>query len=87
MQTNHPNQPDEEPKPTITDTLLFKLPKFAYNQSVGRILGKRELVQEPLLDSSSSDLPEDEAAIQNATAQNVNGETRKRRVVRSKGAR
>jgi hypothetical protein len=27
----------------------------------------------------SSDLPEDEAAIQNATAQNLNGEARKRR--------
>lgn len=78
MQTNN-YQPNEEPKPTIYDTLLFKLPKFAYNQSVGRVLGKKELVDEPLLDSS--DLPEDEAAIQNATAPNLNGEARKRRAM------
>ncbi|EDU45419.1 DnaJ DnaJ-class molecular chaperone with C-terminal Zn finger domain [Pyrenophora tritici-repentis] len=71
--------PDEEPKPTIFDTLLFKLPKFAYNQSVGRVLGKKELLNEPLLDSSN--LPEGEAAIQNATAANLNGEARKRKAI------
>ncbi|EUC36865.1 hypothetical protein COCVIDRAFT_86483 [Bipolaris victoriae FI3] len=71
--------PNEEPKPTIYDTLLFKLPKFAYNQSVGRVLGKKELLDEPLL--NSSDLPEDEAAIQNATASNLNGEARKRKAM------
>ncbi|KAF1845957.1 DnaJ domain protein [Cucurbitaria berberidis CBS 394.84] len=69
--------PDEEHKPTIFDTLLFKLPKFAYNQSVGRVLGKKELLDEPLLETS--DLPEDEAAIQSATASNLNGEARKRK--------
>jgi hypothetical protein len=56
--------------------MLFKLPKYAYNQSVGRVLGKKELIDEPLVDSS--ELPEDEAAIQSATAQNLNGEARKR---------
>lgn len=70
-------QPDEEAKPTIYDTLLFRLPKFAYNQTVGRVLGNKQAVEEPLLDSS--DVPEDEAAIQSATAQNLNGETRKRK--------
>jgi hypothetical protein len=70
-------QPDEEAQPTIFDTLLFKLPKFAYNQSVGRVLGKKELLDEPLMESS--ELPEEEAAIQNATAQNLNGEARKRK--------
>jgi len=74
--------PNEEPKPTIYDTLLFKLPKFAYNQSVGRVLGKKEMIDEPLLDSS--DLPEGEAAIQNATAPNLNGEARKRRAIARK---
>ncbi|KAF2034756.1 DNAJ domain-containing protein [Setomelanomma holmii] len=69
--------PDEEPQPTIFDTLLFKLPKFAYNQSVGRILGKKELIDEPLMESS--DLPEEEAILQNATAPNLNGEARKRK--------
>ncbi|KAF2133972.1 DNAJ domain-containing protein [Dothidotthia symphoricarpi CBS 119687] len=71
--------PDEEPKPTIFDTLLFKIPKFAYNQSVGRVLGNKDLVEEPLLESS--DLPEDEAAIQSATSQNLNGEARKRKAL------
>ncbi|KNG49070.1 endoplasmic reticulum domain protein erj5 [Stemphylium lycopersici] len=74
--------PNEEPQPTIYDTLLFKLPKFAYNQSVGRVLGKKEMIDEPLLDSS--DLPEGEAAIQNATAPNLNGEARKRRAIARK---
>ncbi|KAF2255410.1 hypothetical protein BU26DRAFT_448821 [Trematosphaeria pertusa] len=76
--------PDEEPKPTIYDTLLFKLPKFFYRQSVGRVLGDTQAVEEPLLETS--DLPEDEAALQSATAQNVNGETRKRKA-RAKGQR
>jgi len=69
--------PDEESAPTIFDTVLFKIPKFAYNQTAGRILGKKELINEPLLETS--DLPEDEAALQSATAQNINGETRKRK--------
>lgn len=83
-QANH-HQPDEEPKPTIFDTLLFKLPKFAYNQSVGRVLNKQEMLEEPLMESS--DLPEEEAAIQNATAQNLNGEARKRKAVRARNGR
>jgi curved DNA-binding protein CbpA len=74
--------PDEEPKPTIYDTLLFKLPKFAYNQSVGRVLGKKEMIDEPLLETSN--LPEEEAAIQNATASNLNGEARKRKAMAKK---
>jgi hypothetical protein len=75
-------QPDEEPKPTIYDTLLFKLPKFAYNQSVGRVLGKKEMIDEPLLETSN--LTEEEAAIQNATASNLNGEARKRKAMAKK---
>jgi curved DNA-binding protein CbpA len=74
--------PDEEPKPTIYDTLLFKLPKFAYNQSVGRVLGKKEMIDEPLLETSN--LTEEEAAIQNATASNLNGEARKRKAMAKK---
>ncbi|KAL1793414.1 hypothetical protein ACET3X_008396 [Alternaria dauci] len=74
--------PDEEPKPTIYDTLLFKLPKFAYNQSVGRVLGRKEMIDAPLLDTSN--LTEEEAAIQNATAPNLNGEARKRKAMAKK---
>ncbi|KAH7132029.1 DNAJ domain-containing protein [Dendryphion nanum] len=69
--------PDEEPKPTIYDTLLFKLPKFFYNQSVGRVLGDKRAIEEPLLETSN--LPEDEAALNAATANNINGEARKRK--------
>jgi hypothetical protein len=70
-------KPEEEAKPTVYDTLLFKLPRYFYNQSVGRILGNRQAVDEPLLEKS--DLPEDEAALQSATALNANGEARKRK--------
>ena len=50
----------------------------------GRVLGKKELIEEPLLETS--DLPEDEAAIQSATAPNLNGEARKRKA-KARGAR
>ncbi|KAF2683482.1 hypothetical protein K458DRAFT_47061 [Lentithecium fluviatile CBS 122367] len=69
--------PDEEACPTIYDTMLFRLPKFLYNRSVGRLLGNRAAAEEPLLETS--DLPEDEAALQAATAPNLNGEARKRK--------
>jgi hypothetical protein len=62
--------------------MLFKLPKYAYNQSVGRILGKKEMLDEPLIESS--DLPEEEAAIQNSIAPNLNGEARKRKAIARK---
>ncbi|CBX98495.1 hypothetical protein IAQ61_007873 [Plenodomus lingam] len=74
--------PEEESKPTIYDTLLFKLPKFAYNQTAGRILGKQQLVDEPLLDSNN--LPEEDAALANATSSNLNGEARKRKTIAKK---
>ena len=57
--------------------MLFRLPKFLFNQSVGRVLGNKSAVDQPLIETS--DLPEDEAALQSATAANINGETRKRR--------
>ncbi|KAF2710481.1 hypothetical protein K504DRAFT_431081 [Pleomassaria siparia CBS 279.74] len=70
--------PDEEAQPTFYDTLLFKLPKFFYQQSVGRVLGSQPpTYEEALLDTSN--LPEDEAALQSATANNANGEARKRK--------
>ncbi|CAI6341744.1 unnamed protein product [Periconia digitata] len=69
--------PNEEPMPTIFNTMLFRLPKFLFNQSVGRLLGNKAAVEESLIEGS--DLPEDEAALQSATAANLNGESRKRR--------
>ena len=77
-------QPDEEPAPTIYDTLLFKLPKFIYNQSAGRFLNKEELIDEPLLEDNEVS---EEAALQSATAQNINGETRKRKTKAQSRAR
>jgi len=72
--------PNEEPYPRITDTLLFKLPKYLYNQSIGRLTNPTNpSLEEPLLESSS-DLPEDEAAIRSATAINANAEARKRKI-------
>ena len=59
--------------------MLFRLPKFLFNQSVGRLLGDKSAVDEPLV-QSGSDLPEDEAALQSATAANLNGEARKRKM-------
>jgi hypothetical protein len=59
------------------DTMLFRLPKFAYNQTVGRLTGNTRAVDEPLLESS--DLSEKEAAIASSTANNLNGEARKRK--------
>ena len=57
--------------------MLFKLPRFAFNQTVGRITGNKQAVEEPLLETS--DQPEEEIALANATANNVNGETKKRK--------
>ncbi|KAF1953973.1 DNAJ domain-containing protein [Byssothecium circinans] len=70
--------PNEEPSPTIYDTMLFRLPKFLYNQSVGRVLGNKAAVDEPLIESSG--LPKEEAALQSATASNLNGEAKKRKL-------
>ena len=57
--------------------MLFKLPRFAFNQTVGRVTGNKQAVEEPLLETS--DQPEEEIALANATANNVNGETKKRK--------
>lgn len=57
--------------------MLFKLPKFFFNQTVGRVTGNTQAIEEPLLESS--DLPEEEAALRSATANNLNGEARKRK--------
>ncbi|KAF2474609.1 DNAJ domain-containing protein [Lindgomyces ingoldianus] len=69
--------PDEEPRPTIYDTLLFKFPKYCYNQSISRILGNKPAINELLLETS--EFPENEVSLHSATAPNANGETRKRK--------
>ena len=74
-------QPNEVRSPTISDTMIVKLPIFLYNQSLGRVLGKTrdaavaDLIGEP----EEGDEVEGSFALQNATSPNQNSETRKRR--------
>ena len=74
-------QPNEVRSPTISDTMIVKLPIFLYNQSLGRVLGKTrdaavaDLIGEP----AEEDEVEGSFALQNATSPNQNSETRKRR--------
>ena len=69
-------QVDEIAKPTIYDTLLFRIPKFAYAQSVGR-LGKKP--SEDALEVEEDESADESSALKNATAANPNGEARKRK--------
>lgn len=78
-------QVDEIPHPTIYDTVLFKLPKWAYNRTIGKALNKQtmdaqmeELVDEPGYDQEESAA----AALKSAAQPNMNAESRKRRAKR-----
>jgi len=70
-------QVDEIAKPTIYDTLLFRIPKFAYAKSVGRLLGKKP--SEDALEVEEDESADENSALKNATAANSNGEARKRK--------
>jgi len=52
-------QVDENRQPTIYDTLLFRIPKFAYAKSVGRLLGKKP-------SEDALEVEEDESADENS---------------------
>ncbi|KAF2810077.1 uncharacterized protein BDZ99DRAFT_358397, partial [Mytilinidion resinicola] len=67
---------DEMRKPTFYDTGLWKLPKFFYMQSVGRILGKKD-IDDALFDSEDENA--EAATLTSATAPNAYAEARKRR--------
>src|ERR1700733_4987780 len=69
-------QVDEIAKPTIYDTLLFRIPKFAYAKSVGRLLGKKP---EDALEVEEDESADENSALKSATAANPNGEARKRK--------
>jgi len=74
-------QVEEIPKPTIYQTVLFRLPIWAYNQSLGRVLGRKgdEVV---LLDVHGEEVDPDaseEALLKTATAPSQNAEARKRK--------
>ncbi|KAJ9626336.1 hypothetical protein H2203_003968 [Taxawa tesnikishii (nom. ined.)] len=76
---------DEIPKPTVYDTVLFRLPLWAWNRTVGKAMNKRTLDAEVAENVGEEEREEDaDAALQAATATNQNGETRKRRLNRAK---
>lgn len=59
--------------------MLFKLPKWAYYQAVGRFVNKAEAEHEiKKLDISNGQLSEDQA-VEAATAVNLNGDVKKRK--------
>ncbi|GAB7349654.1 hypothetical protein MBLNU459_g0330t1 [Dothideomycetes sp. NU459] len=72
--------PDEIHQPTIYDTVLFRFPKWVYNESLGKVLNKRTADAEldELLDDQDEQ-GDDEVALQSAIQPNANGEDRKRR--------
>ena len=59
--------------------MLFRLPKYVYNQTAGRLLGKRTQDAEvaDLIDTEQTS--EDQDTLQAAIPANANAETRKRK--------
>ncbi|KAK5122421.1 hypothetical protein LTR85_004005 [Meristemomyces frigidus] len=76
-------QPDEVPRPSISDTFLVRGPVHLYNMSVGRMLNKQSPEQIALeaMQEQEEQGQEDEAepALRSALAPNANGESRKRK--------
>ncbi|KAH9844470.1 putative J domain-containing protein [Teratosphaeria destructans] len=77
--------PDEVPVPTISDTFLFRGPKYLYNISLGRLLNKQTPdhaaweIQQDLGDGQDAPQDETEAAVRSAMATNANAEAKKRK--------
>ncbi|KAF2237642.1 hypothetical protein EV356DRAFT_441489 [Viridothelium virens] len=74
---------DEIPQPSIFDTVLFRLPVWAYDRFIGRFIGHTVAEDSGILPHSDIS-PEDEEtkeekAIKSAEAPNQNGEARKRK--------
>ncbi|KAK5020787.1 hypothetical protein LTR60_000241 [Cryomyces antarcticus] len=73
---------EEIPRPTIFDTGLFRLPLYAYNRTLGRTLNRPTqdaLVAELLDGEEEQQQSVEEVSLKAATANNLNGEARKRR--------
>ncbi|KAL1304801.1 hypothetical protein AAFC00_003729 [Neodothiora populina] len=75
--------------PTVYDTILFKLPKWAYNQTIGKALNKQtqDAQMEELLDGPETEQDDDSAVLKSAAQPNLNAESRKRRVERKREGR
>ncbi|TKA56772.1 hypothetical protein B0A49_09630 [Cryomyces minteri] len=73
---------EEIPRPTIFDTGLFRLPLYAYNRTLGRVLNRQTqgaLLDELLDGEDEQQQSVEETSLKAATANNLNGEARKRR--------
>ena len=77
--TNYSQQPDEVPRPTISDTVLVRAPLFVYNKSIGRLLNKQTPEHIAWEASDEQDQDDETAKLQAALPANASAETRKRR--------
>jgi len=69
-------QINEIPKPTMYDTVLFRLPIFLWNKTGGQFIGK---AQPPSLDATELNNDDiHEPALASATAPNANGDAKRR---------
>lgn len=81
-------QPNEIPRPTLSDTFLYRFPKFVYNKSMGRFFPGAQTADhvaweangEPLENVTEASMLEPSLA--SAVPGNVQGEGRRRRVKR-----
>ncbi|KAF1355235.1 DnaJ domain protein [Delphinella strobiligena] len=78
---------DEIHQPTVYDTVLFKLPKWAYNSTIGKALNRQtqDAQMEELLDGTEEQQDSDDAILKSAAQPNINAESRKRKVNRKRG--
>lgn len=67
--------------------MLFKLPKWAYNSTVGKALNRQtqDVQMEELLDGTEEQQDSDDAILKSAVQPNINAESRKRKVNRKRG--
>ncbi|PNS17724.1 hypothetical protein CAC42_3119 [Sphaceloma murrayae] len=72
--------PNEIAPPTVYDTVLFKLPKWAYYKTIGKFVNKAEAEAELEELVETDDTPAETKAMEAATSINANSEARKRRV-------
>lgn len=75
--------PNEIAQPTVYDTVLYKLPRWLYRRSVGRLIDPAGAKREEELATAQQEedeRPADEKAMDAATAINANGEARRRKV-------
>ena len=77
-------QPEEIHKPTVYDTVLFRLPVFAYNQSIGRFLNKQAADEEFAELINVDETQQEEAALQAAAPMNKKDDVRRRQTKASR---